>query len=421
MLHRTTPTPFLRARLLATTALAAFAGALSALPSSQATAAGFALKEQSAKALGNAFAGATAGAEDVTYMFFNPAGLTRQEGHQAAVVGSYIIVSGETNNANAVGVPTGEATSGDAAKDAFVPAAYLMWSASPDLKLGVGINAPFGLTTEYSQTWQGRFHAVESAMMTVNVNPAIAYRVNENLSLGFGLQFQYMDVTLSQMSPGGLAEVTGDDWGYGVTFGALYEFSNATRMGLGYRSQVAQTLEGNLTVAGAFASNAEAKFTSPDTISAGVFHEYNDQFAVMAETVWTRWSTFDELRIENGSGGLISNTPEDWKDVWFFALGATWKPSESWTLRGGIAYDQTPIPDDRRTPRITDEDRTWLAIGAQFHPTPNITIDAGYTHIFIKDAVVNLPAGYTTPALPALTANYENNLDILTVQAVFRF
>ncbi len=429
MHYTTKPSTSLRARLLGTSAVIALTASLNIVPARDADAAGFALKEQSAAALGNAFAGATAGAEDVTYMFFNPAGLTRHDGNQVSVVGSYIIVDGETNNAATTPNVGGEAFSGDAADDAFVPAAYLMWSLSPDLKLGLGINAPFGLTTEYSQTWQGRFHAVESSMTTVNLNPTIAYRVNSQLSLGVGLQAQYMDVTLSSIvdvdpGPGiieALGEVTGDDWAFGVTLGALYEFSDTTRMGLGYRSQVSQTLEGDFTVGGAPVSGAEADFKSPDTISLGLYHDYNDQFAVMAETVWTRWSTFDELRIEDGSGGLISVTPEDWDDVWFFALGATWKPNEKWAFRGGVAYDQTPISDDRRTPRITDEDRTWLAIGAQFRPTPNVTIDAGYTHIFVKDGAVNLAAGYTTPGLPALTADYENNLDILTVQATFRF
>jgi len=421
MQNKMNPSTGLRARRLGATVLAALAASFTVAAPDEAGAGGFAIKEQSAAAQGNAFAGATAGAEDVSYMFFNPAGLTRQEGHQAAAVLSYIIVKGETNNANAVGIPNGEAASGDGADDALVPAAYLMWSASADLKIGFGVNAPFGLTTEYSQTWQGRFHAVESSMTTINLNPAIAYRVNENLSIGAGLQVQYIDVTLSNMSPGGLAEVTGDDWGYGATLGALYEFSDATRLGLGYRSQVSHTLEGDLTVAGAFASNTEADFTAPDTVSAGLYHDYSDSFAVMADLAWTRWSTFDELRVENGSGGLLSLTPEDWEDSWFFALGATWKPSADWTLRGGVAYDQTPIPDNRRTPRITGEDRTWVAFGLQFHPSPNFTIDAGYSHLFIKDSTINLPAGYTTPALPALTATYENSADIITAQATFRF
>jgi len=183
----------LRSRLLGMTALAGVCAA-AAYPASDASAAGFALKEQSAAALGNAFAGATAGAEDITYMFFNPAGLTRHEGHQAAVVLSYIIPKAETNDAVYVFGGSGVQDGGESA---LVPAAYFMWSLSPDLKLGLGINAPFGLKTDYDPTWAGRAYAIESEVKTININPTVAYKLNEMVSIGAGLQIQYADVTLS--------------------------------------------------------------------------------------------------------------------------------------------------------------------------------------------------------------------------------
>jgi long-chain fatty acid transport protein len=416
----------LRARLNGGTVIAGIAAPLMLLSPAEANAAGFALKEQSTAAQGNSFAGATAGAEDVTYMFFNPAGLTRHADHQAALILNYIVVQGETVDANA-GVG-GESTSGDAAVDALVPAAYAMWSVSPDLKLGLGINSPFGLKTEYTQTWAGRYHAVESDMRTININPAVAYRINDVLSLGAGLQIQHIEVTLSNMvnfgGPDLLAEVTGDDWGFGATLGLLSELSEDTRLGLGYRSQVKHDIKGDLDIGGGLiTSDASADFTAPDMATAGIYHDINSQWAVMGELAWTRWSSFDELRVTS-SGGLISQTPEDWEDVWFLALGATWKPNETWAVRAGAGYDQTPIPDNRRTPRITDEDRIFVSLGAQVRPTPNFTIDAAYSHLFIKDGSIDLPAGYTDPALPPLpplTANYENSVDVFTVQGVLHF
>lgn len=413
----------LYARLCGLIAVGGLAAALSFFPLAGADAGGFALKEQSTAAQGNAFAGATAGAEDVTYMFYNPAGLVRHADNQAAAILNYFAVQGETVDADA-GLG-GESTSGDAAVDAPVPAAYGMWSISPDLKLGIGINTPFGLKTEYSQTWAGRYHAVESDMETININPALAYRINDVVSIGAGLQIQKIDVTLSNMVDliidDFLAEVTGDDWGYGATLGLLAELSDHTRVGFGYRSQVKHTIKGALTINGLLISDASADFTAPDMATAGIYHDINDRWAVMGELEWTRWSSFDELRVVDGSGGLISQTPENWEDVWFLALGATWRPNGTWALRAGVGYDQAPIPDNRRTPRITDEDRIFVSLGAQVRPTPTVTIDAAYSHLFIKDGAINLPAGYTDPGLPALTANYENSADILSVQAVFHF
>jgi long-chain fatty acid transport protein len=414
-------------RLNGGTVIAGLASALLFLSPTAANAGGFALKEQSAAAQGNSFAGATAGAEDVTYMFFNPAGLIRHEDNQAALVLNYLVVQGETTNAdNTIPLDPGEPASGDAAVDALVPATYGMWSISPDLKLAIGINSPFGLKTEYSQTWAGRYHAVESAMKTINVNPAIAYRINDTLSIGAGLQVQYVDVTLSNMAidiGSGLdvlAEVTGDDWGVGATLGLLAEVSENTRLGIGYRSQVDHTIEGDFTVGGALVSDASADFTAPDMLTAGIYHDINSNWAVMGELAWTRWSSFDELLATNAVG-IITRTPEDWENVWFAAIGATWKPTDSWALRAGIGYDQAPIPDDRRTPRITDEDRIFTSLGIQFHPTPNITVDAAYSHLFIKDGSIDLAAGYTEPALPPLTANYENSVDVVSLQATVRF
>jgi long-chain fatty acid transport protein len=409
-------------RLNDATVIAGLAAPLIFLFAAGANASGFALKEQSTSAQGNSFAGATAGAEDVTYMFFNPAGLTRHEDHQAALLVNYFVVQGETVDAS--GGVGGESTSGDAAVDALIPTAYAMWSLNGDLKLAIGINAPLGLKTEYTQTWAGRYHAVESAMRTINVNPAIAYRINDVLSVGAGWQIQQADVTLSNMvnfgGPDLLAEITADDWGFGATFGILAELSDDTRFGLGYRSQVKHNLKGDFTIGGGLVSDALADFTAPDIVSAGFYHDINSQWAAMGELAWTRWSSFDEIRFVS-SGGPIIQTPEDWDNTWLAALGVTWKPNETWTLRTGASYDQTPIPDNRRTPRLTDEDRIIVSLGAQVRVTPSFIIDAAYSHMFIEDGSINLPAGYTTPALPALTANYENSLDVFSVQATMHF
>ncbi len=436
--------PGLRAQLLGMTALTGFCAA-TLLPAADASAAGFALKEQSSSAQGNSFAGATAGAEDVTYMFFNPAGLTRlDDEHQAALVVSYILPQAELQGASGrdlAGAPVTGTTTGDAGEGAIVPAAYFLWSLSPDLKLGLGVNAPFGLKTEYDTGWVGRYHATESELKTININPNVAYRLNERISVGAGLQIQYVEATLSQaidintISGGavpadGSVEVTGDDWGYGFNLGVLFELSESTRIGAAYRSKISSTLKGTgdftlpggatpADFLGAFAdTGVSAKFTSPDTASVGVYHDLSPELAVMAEAAWTGWSSFDVLRVQfDNPVQPDSVTIEDWDDSWFFALGATWRPNEQLALRGGIAYDQTPIPDATRTPRIPGNDRTWVSLGLGYEVTPGFSLDAGYTHIFVDDSAVTLNQGGSLE----LNASYENSVDIVTVQAVLKF
>lgn len=414
----------LRIRLLGGTAAAALVVAFSStLPSTGASAAGFALKEQSATAQGNSFAGATAGAEDISYMFFNPAGLTRHEGNQAAVALSYVILKAETDNAaNLIG-QGGEAASGDIGDDALVPAAYLLWSLSDDLKLGLGINAPFGLATEYTQTWAGRFEAVESSITTININPAVAYRLNDKISIGAGLQIQYIDVVLSSITDvadfnlgngvtlEGLFEVTGDDFAAGFNLGLLAELSESTRIGASYRSAISQTVDGDLEAVTVF-TGVSADLKTPDSASLGIYHDISDQWAVMGEVTWTGWSTFDEIRLQFDAILPDVVIPENWEDVFSYAAGATYRPNNQWTIRGGVAFDESPIPDANRTARLPGNDRTWVSIGARYQSSPNFSIDAGYTHVFVDDSSV---VGLTH------TADYTFSVDVIAVQGTFKF
>ncbi len=441
-------------------ALAAWGAAGVCLAGTAAWGAGFAIKEQSPSALGNAFAGATAEAADISYMFFNPAGLTRHSGTQFQTGVSYIAPRSEPKDASGstiAGVPIAGGDGGsDISEDAFVPTLYAMHSLSDRLKLGLGINAPFGLETDYNDDWVGRYHALNSELATININPNVAYKVLDELSLGIGLQAQYADADLSNAVdfgsigaasgipfavPGqqdGKSELEGDDWGFGFNVGAMIEPDERTRIGVAYRSQVAHTLSGGVdfqldgagvgqtiqAASGSFTdTDAKASLTTPDMASLGFYHEFNDRWAVMGEAQYTIWSKFDELRIQfDNPAQPDSFTNEDWDDSWFGALGVTYRPQDDLALRAGVAFDESPIPDDTRTPRIPGNDRQWIAIGAHYRPYSWFSVDAGYTHIFVDDSTVSLDA--TDPGETFrgnLDVEFESAIDIVTVQAVLRF
>ncbi len=406
------------ARLFTTTALTGLAATViaTALPGDT-HAAGYAIKEQSGSAQGNSFAGATAGAEDISYMFFNPAALIRHEGNQAAVAASYIIVQAETSDATFV---LGGASNEDGGQSVVVPAVYGMWSFSPDLKLGLAVTVPYGLGTEYSETWAGRFYAVESELQTININPVIAYRVNEKLSVAAGFQAQTADVLLSSVvNVGGTVfEVEGDDWAYGFNLGVLYEFTDSTRVGLAYRSEIKHEIDGTAKLSGIGSTGATADLSTPATANLGVYHDINNEWSVMAEVGWTGWSSFEEIRIEMDANIGVGTTvvvDEDWNDVGFYAVGVTWRPNEKLTLRTGVAYDQSPIPDSTRTPRIPGADRTWISLGGRYEVSPRFSVDAGYTHVFVGDGDIDLTSS------GAFTATFENAVDILVLQATLTF
>lgn len=432
----------------------------------QARAAGFALKEQSASGLGGAFAGQAAGSDDISAMFTNPAVTTRQAGSRVSAVASYIMPRVEFRSGSGssiVGAPiSGGDGGGDVADDLLLPAFYALWDLDATfgirhkLRMGLGLNVPFGLETDYNDGWVGRYHALHSKLSTLNINPTLAFEPVRGVSLGAGLQIQYADATLTNAidfgtigavagvpfavptTQDGRARVDGNDWSYGYTLGALVEPWTGTRLGVGYRSRIEHRLSGRGTfrlddagvgaalagATGAFANTgAEAKVTTPEMVNIGFHQDLGERWSVAGEAQWTRWSRFRQLVVKfDNPAQPDSYTREDWNDSWFFAAGVTYRPTDSWTLRAGYAYDQSPVPDSTRTPRIPDNDRHWLSLGASYQAAPNLLLAAGYTHIFVRNGSVDLSAsGQGDTFRGNLSGRTEAAIDIVSLQGEWRF
>lgn len=400
----------------------------------QAQAAGFQLKEQSATGLGMAFAGSAAIANDPSTIFSNPAGMTLLQGTQVGSSASWVMPQAEFTGSGqtTAGASTGSKGQGDAAHDALLPTFYGMYSISDDLKVGLAVNSLWGLVTKYDSDWAGRYQAIKSDLWSVDVVPTVAYRVNNNLSIGGGVIFQRLEAELTNAvnnlglsSFDGLAKVEGESWGYGVNLGAMYEFSPTTRVGIDYRSRIHHELEGtisykNVNALVAAAGNlrddsATAKITIPDIVTIGAYHEFNDQWAITGEASWTNWSLFDHLSVDAATSA-DPYTEENWDDSWFFSVGGIYKPDEKWTLRSGIAYDISPVPDDYRTARVPDENRLWLAFGGSYQVTETVSLDLGYTHIFVDTASLN-----ETTSQGTVTGSYDEAIDIVSLGASFKF
>jgi long-chain fatty acid transport protein len=389
------------------------AGALLAM-SGSAAASGFALIEQNASGLGNAYAGGAAVAEDASTVFYNPAGMSRLSGKQIAVALHDIKPSAKFSGTGASGTDMG----GDAGGSTFVPNAYFAMEMRPDLKVGVGVNSPFGLQTEYDAAWVGRYQAIKSKIETINLNPSIAYQVNDALSIGAGLDYQHISGELSSFdNVTGTTVVKGTDNAWGYNLGALYNFNANARIGIAYRSAISYTLKGDITSSLPYANTpVSLKVKLPDMLSVSGFHQLNDTWDFMADVSWTGWSTFKQLQVINNSGAMVSNTIENWKDTLRVSVGATHHFNQQWLARGGLAYDQSPVPDANRTARIPDNNRTWLALGGQYKPSTASAIDFGYAHLFVRDSSIN----ESNPS-PALVGTYKNSVDILSAQYTYTF
>lgn len=425
----------LRKTLLGVTAAALCLGT-----AATAQAAGFQLKEQSSSMQGHAFAGATAKADDLSTMFFNPAGLTRvPEGNQISLTSSYILpsakFSAESVTPGIAGPVATDGNGGDAGVGALVPSFY----SSFDLGLGdrwrtgLSVNTPFGLATKYKRDWVGRFYAVESELLTINVAPTVAYKLTDTLSIGGNVQGQYAEAKLTNATAlgvgvEGFTKLEGDDIAFGWGLGALWEARPDTRVGVNYRSRIVHKLDGDIRVTGptgapvivpGISGGASAGVTTPDILSVGVVHDLNDRWSVLADVAWTNWSLFDDLTVITDSGAQAQSVEQDYHDTFFFALGAEYKHTPEWTFRGGAAFDQGAVGTRTRTFRIPDSDRYWTSLGASYAFAPNLTFDVNYTHIFTPSVRVTEDSSPITAGV--VSGKYDANVNIVTAGVNFKF
>lgn len=426
--------------------------------------AGFALIEQSVSGLGNAYAGGAASAEDASTIFYNPAGMTLLNGTQASAAGHIIIPSAKFQNQGSThllqpltGVPLLGGNGGDGGVTKFVPNFYYVWKLHDRLAFGIGIETPFGLATDYDSGWVGRYHALESDVLTMNINPSIAVKLTDQLSAGVGFNIMYMKAKLSNaidfgtldaigalptpkgslglipQKADGIGELEGDSWGVGFNLGLLYEFTKNSRVGVAYRSRVKQNLGGDVTFSGVPTglnpypvfknTDISGRIDLPDSFSASFFHRFNEQWAVMGDFSWMNWSAFKELRINYANPYQPATvTTENWQDSYRYSLGVTYNPNAQWTLRTGVAYDTSAVADEKyRTPRIPDGYRTWAAFGVGYKFSKSWSMDAGYAHLFVTDAKVNKSATGEDAVRGGLKGYFENKIDIISAQLNYAF
>ncbi len=377
------------------------------LMASNAMAAGFHLREQSAAAQGNAFAGATAGAENNSYAYFNAAGLTRQKGTQVNLGATYIVPRAEASNVEDASGTRGQDIN-NIVHAAWAPNGTVSHQVNDKLYLGLGLNVPFGMITKYDSEWAGSDHGITSKVITSTFTPMAAYKLTDKLSVGAGLPIQYVKARLTNSAYHptfgdlGDASLKGDTLDVGYQLSALYELNEDTRFGINYRSEINHKLKGDISGSGGMASmipylnqDISARLDTPAMLSLGAYHQINEKWAVMAEWQRVFWSSFDSLDIMgrdtmSGPGSyLISSTKEKWRDTDFFALGASYQIDHQWKLRMGLAYDQTAVKKEHRTPRIPDSDRFWYSAGLSYQYNENLSFDMAYTYIQAKDASID--------------------------------
>ena len=403
------------------------------LLSTSAMAAGFHLREQSAAAQGNAYAGATAGAENGSYAYYNVAGITRQKGMQVNMGGTYIAPRATAKNVRGQSGERG-ANVENVVHAAISPNGTVSYQLNDKAFAAIAANSQFGMITKYDRDWVGSDHGITSDLKSGTITPMFAYKATDKLSLGAGVQMQYVWAHLTSsntLAPGvrvNNVTTNGNDFDMGYQLGALYEFTDSTRVGVGYRSEINHKLKGKMKSSGSPISlfndrtnqKISAKLTTPAMLSMGVYHDVNEKWAVMAEYQRVFWSSFQNLTFKSQNGGYtISNVKENWRDTNFYSVGTSYMLDNQWKLRLGLAYDQSAVRYAHRTPRIPDSDRIWYSAGLGYQYNENLSFDIGYTYIQAHKAKMNTAVtqnlGYNA------SADYSNSVKVFAFSLNYAF
>jgi long-chain fatty acid transport protein len=419
------------------TAIAVAVGALS----TQVMAAGFALNEQSISGMGTSFAGRSSSADDATTLFGNPAGMSRLKREQVSF--GMAAISAKTDINDTSSFPASGSNDGDMVPVTAVPMGYYVKPLDDKWAVGVGVYVPFGLITDYESGFEGRYFGDYSEVRVITVQPTVSYRFNEKLSVGFGPTINRIDGQLESAvppaTPGATADsrvkIKGDDTALGFNVGVLYEFTPHTRAGITYRSKVDYTLEGDTQVSGndptlAFIGaygeyDASLDLETPESIDVSITHELNDQWTLYGGAMLTRWSRLESIIVENGgvaagpataAFGTIEEE-QDWHDTWSYALGAAYKLNKQWTLRTGLALDQSPTNNTHRSPRIPTGDRTAVSFGLAWNPNDDMTVDLAYSYLWEEDTKIQ----QASATRGTYNATYENSAHGFGAAMTYRF
>lgn len=409
-----------------------------------ALASGFALREASPGAVGRAFAGEGAIADSAATVWYNPAGMTQLPGFTATGgVHLLFVNSGQSDlgtTRTIPGVATPVSTGGSDGGNPFhpvviVPTLYASMQLTDRLWAGLGVNTPFGLVVDYDDGWFGRYDSTRSVVKTYNVQPSLAWKIDDRFSIGGGVSVQYIEADLNNALPNlsplladGHARVKGDDISFGWNLGGRFE-SGPIAVGIHYRSQVKHRLKGEFTIEGLqgplAGSNAvidaRAPITLPDSLGFSAAFKASEQARILASAEWTNWSVFDAIRIQTPEGAALSTSPQHYKDSWSFHLGGEYDLSDRWTVRTGIATDSTPTVDEYRTSRVPDGDRVWLTAGASWKLSDTLEARFSYAHVFVTTEPLDREDHFYAGTAAAITSNLrsENSGSVNMIGADF--
>ncbi|TWX69999.1 outer membrane protein transport protein [Colwellia sp. C1TZA3] len=412
--------------------------------------ASFQLNETSASGLGRAFAGDSVIADDAAVLARNPAAMALFDKASFSLAATYIDPGVNIKGLDAPDMLGADYDVSQLDQDgvvptAIIPAMYFINPVNDTFAYGIGINSNFGLKSEYDNDYAAGSIGGKTDLKTVNANISGSYRINEQLSLGLGMNLVYGEAELIRHAGSVLKEgviipgvgsvvapvptsteivnMAGDDFGYGWNAGVVYEINEDHRFALSYRSKVELAFEGEFSGLAVPVTAASLSVDMPAVTEFSGFHQFTTQWATHYSIMYTQWSSFEKLEAYAGNE-LAFEKQENFEDSYRFALGATYDVNPVLALRVGVAFDQSAA-EDYRSISIPDSDRLWYSAGATYQLSRTESIDFGLSYINGDNVVVteeDALLGQLPDSLSAFVGNKdwsfssEGNALLLAVQ-----
>ena len=434
----------------------------------------FQLTEQSTADLGRAHAGAAAAADDASAVWYNSAGLTQLTAEE--IIGGYNLQRwyATFTKSTATDINGRPLSGGNPGEIGKAGGPFFLYYAKPlteKFVFGLGLNEPFGYSTNYRVDSVLRYQAVYSSLSIVNLNAALAYRINDEFSVGAGLNAQRVYVKrnfaldfgalclqqfgaavcsaegLTPQNHDGFFSSQLDGSGYGTNLGVLWNLSSGTRLGLSYRSRVKHTLDGNASFAnvpdGLAAQSrfqdqgASSALTTPQIVSLSLWHGVSERLSLGADWSYTGWGSVDRTNLHFANSGVPDMTLKDGLAYSYrYSFGCEYRANDAWTWRSGISVDNSPVPDEKfhngaplstqtnavvagRTAGLPDDDRRWLAVGASWQASGRSRWDLAYAHLFMN---AHIPFRQTDAiSMDQVSGQYNEHIDIIGLSYHYRY
>ena len=405
--------------------------AAAALLPGAALASGNNFHEQGTPLMGAAYAGQAAVADDASTAYYNPAGMARLDRSQLMVGTLLGLPTFEFANDGRSSFP------GSNGGDAAIPVAggtfFYVQTLGPDWRVGIAATAPFGLALDYHDDWAGRYYVQDTRLITLNLNPSVAWRMNDAWSFGAGVAVQYarLDASfaLNNVLDGqddGNAIIRVDGVDYGFNLGVLWQPRDGTRVGLAYRSQIVHEIDGELelqrvgptlTALGVAGDHADFDFTLPAGVTLSLVQALDERFTLLADLASMDWSVLDRSK-GTFNTGVEDVTVRDFHDTWRVALGLRYQWSPDLMLQTGVAYDSSPVDAATRVPDLAVDRQLRFGMGAVYTFSERVTIGLAYEYVDLGDGRMDVTKNALTGRL---SGDFDQDVHFLSASLAWRF